>query len=199
MPMTISEYAESRHITKQAVYKALKNNPEFEEKTYTGIVRGKESKYLNDELIGILDQTINLPHEFTEDVKTEMRLFQSEDLRAKESEITELNKQLAAEKDKVIAAMGETHKAMIAAVGSAVSESVSANNEAIKTSIDELKDNQATAVKVATLQKDVDRLQEEVKRLEGEKQELREQIQKLEAELKAEHDKSIMQRIFKKS
>ena len=191
MPMTIPQYAKDRHVSDKGVYKALERHPEIKELIYTGKSNGKDAKMLPDEAMGMLDQVMRHPYQVVDDTSKELQIFHNQEIEKKRDEIDQLKTQLVQE-------MGETRKEMIAAVGSAVSESVSANNEAIKTSIDELKDNQATAVKVATLQKDVDRLQEEVKRLEGEKQELREQIQKLEAELKAEHDKSIMQRIFKK-
>lgn len=198
MPMSISEYASSRHITKQAVYKVLKQKPELEEMTYPGMVRGKDTRFLNDQLIGILDQTIHLPHDFTSDLTAEMKVFHSEELTQKDQVISGL-------KDKLIEEMGETRKEMIDAVGAAVSDSMTSNNEAlkeslakistdngdIKASIEGLRDNQATQYRILELQN-------QVEMLERENRALKEQIQELKEDLREERSKSVMQRLFKK-
>ncbi len=66
--MTIPAYAESRHISRQAVDKVLKKRADIDKLTYMGKSNGKDAKFLSDEAIGLLDQSIKMPYVRVEEV-----------------------------------------------------------------------------------------------------------------------------------
>lgn len=72
MPMTIPDYAKDRHISRQAVDKVLKKRPDIDAKTYMGISHGRDTKFLSDEAVGMLDQTIKMPYSNVEEVSKEL-------------------------------------------------------------------------------------------------------------------------------
>ena len=130
MPMTIPQYAKERHISDQGVYRALERHPEIRALIFIGKSNGKDAKMLPDEAMGMLDQVMRHPYQFTDDNNKDIQIFHS-------NEINKLNNQLLKE-------MGDTRKEMIAAVGSAVKESMLANTQEIMSGIEDLKNNQAT-------------------------------------------------------
>lgn len=96
MPMTIPAYAESRHISRQAVDKVLKKRADIDKLTYMGKSNGKDAKFLSDEAIGLLDQSIKMPYVRVEEVSQSLTITnQQELLDAKERENTALMMQNA--------------------------------------------------------------------------------------------------------
>lgn len=198
MAMTIPQYAKSRHLSDKGVYKALDRHPEIKELLYIGKSNGKDAKMLSDDAIGMLDQVMRHPFQGLDDVQKDLQVYHSSELQQKDNVISGL-------KDKLIEEMGETRKEMIDAVGAAVSDSMTSNNEElkeslekisndngdIKASIEGLRDNQATQYRILELQN-------QVEMLERENRALREQVQELKEDLREERSMSVMQRLFKK-
>ena len=79
MPMTIPQYAADRHISRQAVYKVLEKKTEINKLTYTGKSNGKDAKFLSDEAIGMLDQSIKMPYANVEDASRELSLLYTQE------------------------------------------------------------------------------------------------------------------------
>lgn len=153
MPMTVREYAETRGYSRVAIYKAIDRSPELENCIYQGVSNGKSAKFINDEGINFLDQTLKPSSQSNIALKNHLELVVANREKALADEhlekVESLLRETAAEKD-------ETRKMMLARV-----------DAGIDAGIKEIKKIQA----------------EKIERLEKENAELRERVKELEIQL----------------
>ena len=119
MPMTVREYAETRGYSRVAIYKAIDRSPELANCLYQGISNGKSAKFISDEGINFLDQTLKPSSQSNIALKNHLELVVANREKALADEhlekVESLLRETAAEKD-------ETRKMMIARVDAGIKE-----------------------------------------------------------------------------
>ena len=119
MPMTVREYAETRGYSRVAIYKAIDRSPELENCIYQGVSNGKSAKFISDEGINFLDQTLKPSSQSNIALKNHLELVVANREKALADEhlekVESLLRETAAEKD-------ETRKMMIARVDAGIKE-----------------------------------------------------------------------------
>lgn len=73
MPLTIAQFSQNKGCSKQAIYSAIDRSKEVQEHTFKGISNGKETLYLDDTAIALLERTMRFPTQNTEIITTELR------------------------------------------------------------------------------------------------------------------------------
>lgn len=170
MPLTIGQYALDRGYSRTAIYKAIDRLPELQSMTYKGINKGKETIFISDEGIELLDSTLQPSQKANDALKKNLELAirdrESELIREKAEKIEELTNKfttlseaLHQEKEQEMTVTRKEMITRVEAVGSEVSEALSIIKNSYEVNLQELKD------KISKLEAENEALKAENKRL----------------------------------
>lgn len=184
MPMTIGQYALDRGYSRTAIYKAIDRTPELQSMTYKGISKGKETTFLSDEGIEILDATMQPSAKSNESLKKNLELAirdreaqllqeRNEIVSELTNKLTDISERLHQEKEEEMMITRTEMIKRIENVGSGVQEILDQIRSSYEIRIRELNDklskleteNNHYKVENARLSEDVNRLKTSCKQL----------------------------------
>lgn len=172
MPLTVGQYAIDRGYSRTAIYKAIDRSPEIQNLTYKGISKGKETLFISDEGIELLDSNLQPSQKSNDALKKNLELAirdrenqliteKNEIVNELTTKLTTLSDQLHREKEEE---MTITRNEMISRVENVGSD--------VREALDLIRDNYV--VNLCKLEEKIQVLENKIQALETENTELRE-------------------------